>query len=257
MIILQQQLLQEDLDIHGNIINSKKIDIMFCINLLIYKNIYNLADKIINIYQFNYIFTYCLACMFCLLINQNLSFLKNIMNYIKIKLNNNDINIFVLHIIYLYLGYRRKFKFIYEAIQEMHEKEMEPKKTELNNSNPNISNTCAEKYDKINMTASQISEYDINMNILPEQINNILTYITDNDFLFYSHVLIYIHNKKEYKNLFKHIKNILFTNIKKNDIYKMIICAYKYISNKKKRILILALSIKKVIIILSMIIYLI
>ncbi|CXI18304.1 conserved Plasmodium protein, unknown function [Plasmodium berghei] len=235
LIILQQQLLQEDLDIHGNIINSKKIDIMFCINLLIYKNIYNLADKIINIYQFNYIFTYCLACMFCLLINQNLSFLKNIMNYIKIKLNNNDINIFVLHIIYLYLGYRRKFKFIYEAIQEMHEKEMEPKKTELNNSNPNISNTCAEKYDKINMTASQISEYDINMNILPEQINNILTYITDNDFLFYSHVLIYIHNKKEYKNLFKHIKNILFTNIKKNDIYKMIICAYKYISNKKKK----------------------
>ncbi|ETB58376.1 hypothetical protein YYC_03991 [Plasmodium yoelii 17X] len=241
LVILQQQLLQEDLDIHGNIINSKKIDIMFCISLLIYKKIYILADKIINIYQFNYIFTYCLACMFCLLINQNLSFLHNIMNYIKIKLNNNDINIFVLHIIYLYLGYRRKFKFIYEAIQEMHEKEVKPNTTELNNSNtnipntPNTPNTCAEKCDKINMPASQISEYDINMNILPEQVNNILTYITDNDFLFYSHVLIYIHNKKEYKNLFKHIKNILFTNIKKNDIYKMIICAYKYISNKKKK----------------------
>ncbi|SCM19431.1 conserved Plasmodium protein, unknown function [Plasmodium chabaudi adami] len=235
LITLQQQLLQEDLDIHWNIINSKKIDIMFCINILIYKKIYYLADKIINIYQFNYIFTYCLACMFCLLIDHDLSFLPDIMNYIKIKLNNNDINIFVLHIIYLYLGYRRKFKPIYEAIQEMHEKEMEPKTIELNNSNPNISNMCAEKCDKTSVVASQISEYDTNMNILPEHVNNILTYITDNDFLFYSHVLIYIHNKKEYKNLFKHIKNILFTNIKKNDIYKMIICAYKYASSTKKQ----------------------
>ncbi|CAD2088026.1 conserved Plasmodium protein, unknown function [Plasmodium vinckei brucechwatti] len=235
LIIIQQQLLQENLEIHGNIINSKKIDIIFCINLLIYKKIYNLADKIINTYQFNYIFTYCLACMFCLLIDQNLSFIHNIMDYIKIKLNNNDINIFVLHIIYLYLGYRRKFKPIYESIQEMHEKEVEPKTTELNNSSPNISSMCAEKCDKTNIVASQISEYDTNMNILPEHVNNILTYITDNDFLFYSHVLIYIHNKKEYKNLFKHIKNILFTNIKKNDIYKMIICAYKYISSNKKQ----------------------
>ncbi|KEG01530.1 hypothetical protein YYE_03628 [Plasmodium vinckei vinckei] len=235
LIIIQQQVLHEDLDIHGNIINSKKIDIMFCINILVYKKIYNLADKIINIYQFNYIFTYCLACMFCLLIDQNLSFLHDIMNYIKIKLNNNDINIFILHIIYLYLGYRRKFKPIYEAIQEMHEKEVKLKTTELNNSNPNISNVCAEKSDETNIVASQMSEYDSNMNILPEHVNNILTYITDNDFLFYSHVLIYIHNKKEYKNLFKHIKNILFTNIKKNDIYKMIMCAYKYISNNKKQ----------------------
>ncbi|SBT31199.1 conserved Plasmodium protein, unknown function [Plasmodium ovale wallikeri] len=51
LITLQQNLLNEQLDIQVDIINCKKMDISLCINVLIFKKIYNLADNVINVYR--------------------------------------------------------------------------------------------------------------------------------------------------------------------------------------------------------------
>ncbi|SCA48410.1 conserved Plasmodium protein, unknown function [Plasmodium ovale] len=241
LITLQQNLLNEQLDIQVDIINCKKMDISFCINVLIFKKIYNLADNVINVYRWEYIFTYCLACVFCLYINKNLGFLHDIIYYIKIKLSDYDMNIFILHMVYLYLEYKNKLKYMYECVQEIYEKrnhfilkselqsidkeEVMLKEKKEKRINDNVNEI---KYEQENQFYVKVNQHD--------HVNTILTYINDNDFLFYSHTLIYIHNKKEYKKLFKNMKNLLFTNLNKNDIYRTILCAYNYVNRNCKKI---------------------
>ncbi|CRG98602.1 conserved Plasmodium protein, unknown function [Plasmodium relictum] len=241
LITLQYNLLNINICTPINIINCKKIDINFCINVLIFKRIYNLADNVINIFKWNYIFTYCLSSLFCLLINKNLNFLHDIIFYIKIKLNNYDINIFILHVVYLYIEYKNKLKQMYEHIEEIYNKKgvLYLKKGNINKVKHSL------KEEAINEEKNKLKEEAINdeKNKLKEEndnefnlddVNNILTYINDNDILFYSHTLIYIHDKNEYKNLYKNMKSLLFTNINKIDIYKTIMCTHKYTSKNKK-----------------------
>ncbi|KAI4840697.1 hypothetical protein MKS88_000932 [Plasmodium brasilianum] len=255
LITLQQKLLSTHLDCDVNIINCKKVDISFCINVLIFNKIYNLSDNVINIYQLDYIFTYCLACIFGLLINKNLSFLDDIIFYIKIKISNYDINIFIIHIIYLYLKYKSKLKYIYEHIEKVYMKKKKEKKIVLDRKpllpavkgETNLTGECTNTHSNkrgCKMFSADDNEDDIeddnskeecdNANInLDDHVHNILTYINDDDFLFYSHTLIYIHNKKEYSSIFKNMKRLLFKNLSKNDVYKTIMCAYKYVKKNK------------------------
>ncbi|VWU52272.1 conserved protein, unknown function, partial [Hepatocystis sp. ex Piliocolobus tephrosceles] len=276
LITLQQNLVRVEINYNLNILNCKKVDILFCINILIYNKVYNLADNVINMFRWQYVFTYCLACFFCLLIHKSLSFLYDVIQYIKIKLSDYDINIFVLHIIYLYLKYKNKLKYMYENIDYVYkikekdkardiDKDIKKEETnmllntkvvnmiknentltqtntsQINASQINASQINANKCNKLLEQSSELNKKensnkitDINTYSYDEHVNNILAYIKDNDFLFYCYTLIYIHDKKEYKKLFKNIKKLLFKNLKKTDIYKTMLCVHKYTKKNKK-----------------------
>ncbi|KJP87026.1 hypothetical protein AK88_03308 [Plasmodium fragile] len=206
LITLQHTLLNAQLGYPVKIMNCKRVEILLCIQILVYKKKYNLADNVINVYHWKYTFTYCLACLFCVLLKKNFCFLEDVLHYVKIKLNSEDMNMFLLHVLHLFLEYRTKWRHVYEHVKRAY---------------------GGHRPDDVHGDLHDDHPTDDTSN-RRDLLHDVLLHITDHDCLFYAHTLLFIYDKQQYAGILKNMKRLLFSNICKNEIYKTIIGAYKF-----------------------------